>query len=103
MTEWVTIRVPEGDRDEAKDVRPDDATHGDCLVAGAKALAEGRMPDPEGRVLPEDVAAELVDELAAEAGGPQVDDSDIARAVVRQFDYAELANAVADELEARQR
>jgi len=39
MTNWVTIRVPESDRDEAKDVRPDDATHGDCLVAGAKALA----------------------------------------------------------------
>jgi len=51
----------------------------------------------------QEMADILVDELAAEAGGPQVDDSDIARAVVRQFDYAELANAVADELEARQR
>lgn len=39
MTNWVTIRVPEDDRDDAKEIRPDDATHGDCLVAGAKALA----------------------------------------------------------------
>jgi len=43
MTNWVTIRVPESDRDDAKDIRPDDATHGDCLVAGAKALA-GQEP-----------------------------------------------------------
>jgi len=41
MTEWVTIRVPEHNRDDAKEIRPDDATHGDCLVAGAKALANG--------------------------------------------------------------
>jgi len=38
--EWVTIRVPEADRDDAKDIRPADATHGDCLVAGARALTE---------------------------------------------------------------
>jgi hypothetical protein len=43
----------------------------------------------------------LVDELGSTAGGPGVDDSEIANAVVRQFDYAELANAVANELEAR--
>jgi len=35
MTNWVTIRVPESDREDAKAARPDDATHGDCLVAGA--------------------------------------------------------------------
>lgn len=45
----------------------------------------------------------LVDELGAAAGGPQVDDSEIAAAVVRQFDYVELASAVADELEGRMR
>ena len=39
MTNWVTIRVPEANRDDAKDIRPDNATHGDCLVAGAKILA----------------------------------------------------------------
>ena len=38
MTNWVTIRVPEPDRDAAKEMRPDDATHGDCLVAGSQAL-----------------------------------------------------------------
>jgi len=51
----------------------------------------------------EDLADFLVDELGAAAGGPQVDDSEIARDVVRQFDYAELATRVADELEGRMR
>jgi len=46
---------------------------------------------------------ELVDELGATAGGPQVDDSEMARAVVAQFDYAELASRTADELEGRMR
>lgn len=35
MTNWVTIKVPEDDRDEAKAARPEDATWGDVLVAGA--------------------------------------------------------------------
>ena len=38
MTNWVTIRVPETDRDAAKEMRPDNATHGDCLVAGSQVL-----------------------------------------------------------------
>jgi len=95
---WVTIRVPEEDRDAAKDIRPDDATHGDCLVAGAKVLA-GEAPteaNPEGRVIDESTAREIVDELAHEAGGPEVDDEEIANAVVRQFDYAALADTVAE-------
>jgi lipid II:glycine glycyltransferase (peptidoglycan interpeptide bridge formation enzyme) len=46
---------------------------------------------------------ELIDKLAAEAGGAGVDDSEIARSVVRQFDYAALSDAVADELEGRMR
>jgi len=49
-------------------------------------------------------AEELVDAIAAEADGQgRVDNSDLAREVARQMDYAELANAVADELEARRR
>ena len=46
---------------------------------------------------------ELIDELGAKAGGPHVDDSQIAREVVAQFDYAALAKATADELETRLR
>ena len=45
----------------------------------------------------------LIDDLGAAAGGPSVDDSEIAAAVVRQFDYAELSKRVADEVETRLR
>jgi hypothetical protein len=44
--EWVTIRVPEADRDAAKNRRPEEATHGDCLVAGAEQLNEHTESDP---------------------------------------------------------
>jgi len=61
-TEWVTIRVPEPDRDDAKDIRPDDATYGDCLLAGAKALADGEdVVTPDGGT----DAEELADAVAA--------------------------------------
>ena len=83
--DYTTIRVTEAAKQAAEETKRDDETWNDYI----RRCTEN---PPEVR--------ELVD---AEAGGPQVDDSDIARAVVRQFDYAELANAVADELEARQR
>ena len=90
--DWKTLRVPPEAYETAKAQKEEhDRTWGEQLVCDNPTTTE--VVD----------AKELVDELAAEAGGPQVDDSDIARAVVRQFDYAELANAVADELEARQR
>lgn len=81
MTDWVTVRVPEPDRDEAKDIRPDDATHGDCLVAGAKALAERGDNGPEISVgvtpeVDEDALAELeerVDDAVSGAGGMDYD------------------------------
>lgn len=40
MTNWVTVKVPEADRERAKEYRPDGATYGDCLVAGAERLNE---------------------------------------------------------------
>lgn len=44
---------------------------------------------------------ELIDAIGAEVGGPTVDDSEIAREVARQIDYAQLGKKVADEVEAR--
>jgi len=64
MTNWVTIRVPESDREDAKAARPDDATHGDCLVAGAKALA-----GDDGESIAEtavDVTPEIDDDAVAD-------------------------------------
>lgn len=69
-------------------------------------LLDGETGDDTGNspaVDTDELADHLVDELGAAAGGPQVDDSDIARAVVAQFDYTELAARVADELEGRMR
>jgi len=49
--EFVTVKVPRADRKAAKRIRPDgsDITHGDCLVAGAKALAD-RLDQIDGIV-----------------------------------------------------
>jgi hypothetical protein len=105
--EWVTVKVPREDKAKADDYRPEGSTFGDCLVAGADRLNGTQATDMSHRVGNEmdagDLAAYLVDELGAAAGGPQVDDSDIAADVVRQFDYAELASRVADEIEGRMR
>jgi hypothetical protein len=69
MTEWVTVKVPASDRDECKEIRPDSATFGDCLVAGAKLLSGGEGVQeapkdfqPVGSADPN----ELVDAIAAE-------------------------------------
>jgi len=48
------------------------------------------------------MAREVINSVAVEADSTgRVDDDEIADAVVRRFDYAELASAVADELEVR--
>jgi len=51
----------------------------------------------------EEMVVELLDTIGATAGGPAVDDSELAREVAAQIDYTELANKVADELEGRMR
>lgn len=51
----------------------------------------------------EELADLLVDTIGAEAGGPAVDDSEIAREVARQLDYTALADKVADEVVGRLR
>lgn len=54
MTEWdnpKTIRVPEHQWSDSKEIRPDGATHGDCLVAGARLLARKSDAGFEGEPL----------------------------------------------------
>jgi hypothetical protein len=92
--DWKTLRVPADRYQEAKEQKESAGrTWGEQIV----------RPDDCDEMNTDELAAYLVDELGAAAGGPQVDDSDIAADVVRQFDYAELANRVADELETRRR
>lgn len=50
----------------------------------------------ESGVDPDDLAERIVDQAAADVGGPRVDDSELARAVARELDYAHLADQVAD-------
>jgi ABC-type phosphate transport system ATPase subunit len=105
--EWVTVKVPREDKEKADEYRPDGSTFGDCLVAGAERLNDHLDSDPPVGADypdPEEYAREVVDAVAAEADGQgRVDSDDLADAVARRLDYAELANRVADELEGRMR
>lgn len=107
MTNWVTVKVPEDNREKASEYKPEDATWGDCLVAGAERLNDHLDSDPPVGADypdPEEYAREVVDAVAVEADGQgRVDSDALADAVARRLDYAELANRVADEIEGRMR
>jgi len=78
MTEWVTVKVPESDRDECKEIRPDSATFGDCIVAGAKSLSDGDVILPN-QTDAEDIADEIVGRIDMTADpGTVMSDSDVA-------------------------
>jgi hypothetical protein len=47
---------------------------------------------------PDDLAARIVEVIGADVGGPQVDDSEIARSVARELDYAHLADQVSEKV-----
>lgn len=54
---------------------------------------EGNAPD-----IVDELPTDIVDEIGAKAGGPHVDDSEIAREVARQLDYDHLAQLVAEKV-----
>jgi len=104
---YTSVSVPDNDYAQADDYKPDAVTWGDVLVAGAERLNDHLDSDPP---IPHDTSVEalaerIVDQIGADVGGPQVDDSEIARSVARELDYAHLADSVAEkvvsELEAR--
>lgn len=72
--------------------------------AGSRATALRMLLD-DGRILSEDAVDEIVLEIAERVEPEQgyIDDDKIARAVASKIDYAQLANAVADEVEGRMR
>jgi hypothetical protein len=86
---WKTLRVPPEAYETAK-AQKDDAgrTWGEQVVAPV-------TPDVTDY---EDLAARIVDQIGADAGGPQVDDTEIARAVARELDYAHLADKVSEQV-----
>ena len=107
-----SVSAPEDKIEQASDYKPDGATWGEVLVAGAERLNENLASDmaaseadADGHVLSDDVVDEIVTELAERVEPEQgyIDDDKIARAVAAKIDYAQLANAVAGEVEGRMR
>jgi len=94
MTDYGTIKIPHDEYERHNEQRQD-------MGLTWAAYIDGQAPGvPNGaEVDADDLAARIVDQV----GGPQVDDSEIARTVARKLDYAELATQVADEVEGRMR
>jgi len=68
------------------------------LITNRKANGGGTGDTPESDAVDVDVdnlATRIVDEIGAGVGGPQVDDSEIAREVAAQLDYVDLAEKTA--------
>lgn len=106
MTNWVTVKVPEPDRNQAATYKPDGVTWGDCLVAGAERLNDTVDSDVSvdatvTPVLDEDAVDEMVDELVERMDGYDVDvhldESDFADMVVSDL-VAQLPPRIAEEL-----
>jgi hypothetical protein len=93
MSEHTTIQITKEQADELRARKTHDDESYKSVIA--------RLLDRDNSAIDTE---ELIDAIAAEADGQgRVDDSELAREVARQLDYGELANAVADELEARRR
>lgn len=92
--EWVTIKIPEDVRDDA---REDPRTYEAIMRDG---LDDGDYPADELTLDVDDLASEIADRVEDTGGvGPE----QVAREVSRRLDYAQVANAVADEVEGRLR
>lgn len=96
MTDYTTLRVTAEAKAAAEASKREEETWNDYI-----RRCTDNPPEPREFVGVEDVQ-HLINELAATADGEgRVDSDGLAREVARQVDYGELANAVADELEAR--
>jgi len=89
MTDYGTIKIPEATYERHNERRQE-------LGLTWEAYIDDEAPELDR------MAREVINSVAVEADSTgRVDDDEIADAVVRRFDYAELASAVADELEVR--
>jgi len=101
---YTGVSVPDEDYEQASELKPDTVTWGDVLLTGAEQLSYDTDAGPATNDTDADELVDrIIDTIGAEVGGPRVDDSEIAREVSRQIDYAELSKRVADELEGRMR
>ena len=95
MTNWVTIKIPESIRDDA---REDDRTYGEIMQAG---LGSNDSSNAGGDPIDIDALVEQIADRVESEGG--VGPDQIAREISRQLDYGQIAGQVADEVEARLR
>lgn len=90
------IPISESNRNELKSLKRGDDTYDDVierlLTDDFELTREVEQVDVDALV------NDLVDEIGATVGGPQVDDSKLAREVTRQIDYVELANRVSEQV-----
>jgi len=90
--EWVSIKIPESIRDDAREAS---GTYGEIMQAGL----EGERPVERNDKIDVDELAERIADRVETNGG--VGPEQIAREVSKQLDYVELADRVAHELEER--
>jgi len=93
-----SIPCDESVRDALASEKPEDVTWNQYL----KSLHEDGEIVVEPAEIDDEVAEAIIDVIGSEVGGPRVDDSELAREVSKQIDYAELATKVAEELQAMQ-
>lgn len=87
MTEHTTIQITKAQADELQGRKTHDDESYKSVIA--------RLLDGDSSAIESDeLAAQIVDQIGATAGGPQVDDSEIAREVARQLDYTAIADKV---------
>lgn len=98
MTEWTSISVTEEQKEELER-RKEDANHEGAIGAFLLDSIDGDISN--GGLTEEDIQ-HIINEIAATADDTgRVDSDELANSVVRKLDYAQLANAVGEEIEAR--
>lgn len=102
-----TISVSKVTKAKFDELRPAGAASADEFLATLIEYYEtGDAPEyAEGRILTENEVDEVITEISERVEPEQgyIDDDKIARAVAAKIDYAQLANAVAGEVEGRMR
>jgi predicted DsbA family dithiol-disulfide isomerase len=93
MTETTTIEVRTNQAEQLREIQRQNGNYKTAI----DRLLETWWGESE-TINADDLAARIVDHIGADVGGPQVDDSEIAREVAQQIDYAHLADKVSEQV-----
>lgn len=91
MTEHTTIQITKAQANELQGRK----THDD---ESYKSVIARLLGGDSSAIDSEELAGRIVDKIGATAGGPEVDDSEIARQVARQLDYTAIADKVSEQV-----